>query len=117
VSRGQRTRLTRDVLAVAYVIAIHFLTLLMRIRILSQSDQTNLPQFRSWFNVDKETTVASLKLSLCVSVPALRDAHIHSPDLILLLDDFELLDNSTVHILRDGDLVWYVVRVCFLLSE
>ncbi|KAI0250504.1 hypothetical protein BJV78DRAFT_1283123 [Lactifluus subvellereus] len=77
----------------------------MRIRILSQSDQSNLPHFRSWFNVDKETTVASLKFSLCASVPALRDAHVHVSDLVLLLDDFELLDNSTVHILRDGDLV------------
>jgi len=89
----------------------------MRIRILSQPDQTNLPQFRSWFNVDKETTIASLKFSLCASVPAIRDAHLHVSDLVLLLDDFELLDNSTVHILRDGDLVWYVVQVCLLLSE
>jgi hypothetical protein len=89
----------------------------MRIRILSQSEQTNLPNIRSWFNVDREKTIAFLKRSLCASVPALRDAHVHVTDLILLLDNFELLDDSPVHILRDGDLVWYVLRVCFKLSE
>jgi len=82
----------------------------MRIRILSKSEQTNLPHVRSWFHVDKENTVASLKLSLCASVPALRDAHVRATELVLTLDDFELLDDSAVHILRDGDLIWYVER-------
>ena len=81
----------------------------MRLRILSEFEQTtNLPQIRSWFNVDRENTVASLKLSLCASVPALCDARIRAAELVLTLDDFELLDDSAVNILRDGDLVWYV---------
>jgi hypothetical protein len=95
------------VLAVAYVIS----TLLMRIRILSASEQTNLPGIRSWFNVDRENTVRSLKLSLCASVPALHDAHVLATDLVLTLDEFELLNDSPIHILRDNDLVWYVERV------
>jgi hypothetical protein len=88
----------------------------MRIRILAQPEQANFPYIRSWFNVDKETTIASLKLSLCASVPALRDAHVRVTELIVLLDDFELLDDSPVHILRDGDLVWYVARIYRLSS-
>lgn len=94
-------------LAVAYVI----LTPLMRIRILSQSEQTNLPGIRSWFNVGRETTVGLLKLSLCASVPALHDAHVLATDLVLTLDEFELLNDSPIRILRDGDLIWYVEHV------
>lgn len=104
---GEETPKGKDELAFAYVIRQHF----MRIRILSESEQqTNLPQIRSWFNVDKENTVASLKLSICTSVPALRDAHVRATELVLTLDGFELLDSSSVHILRDGDLIWYVER-------
>ena len=104
---GEETLKGKDELAFAYVIRQHF----MRIRILSESErQTNLPQIRSWFNVDKENTVASLKLSICASVPALRDAHVRATELVLTLDGFELLDSSSVHILRDGDLIWYVER-------
>jgi hypothetical protein len=97
----------KDELAFAYVIRLHF----MRVRILSESEQqTNLPQIRSWFNVDKENTVASLKLGLCASVPALRDARVRTTELVLTLDGFELLDDSSIHVLRDGDLIWYVER-------
>jgi hypothetical protein len=99
------------VLAAAYVIPVP----LMRIRILSELEQTNLPVIRSWFNVDRENTVTSLKLSLCASVPALRDAHVRAEELVLTLDDFELLDDSPIHILRDGDLIWYAEHV-YLLS-
>jgi len=81
----------------------------MRIRILSEFEQaTNLPQIRSWFNVDRENTVASLKLSLCASVPALREARVRATELVLTLDDFELLDDSAIDILRDEDLIWCV---------
>lgn len=101
----------RGTLAAAYVIPVP----LMRIRILSEFEQTNLPAIRSWFNVDRENTVTSLKLSLCASVPALRDAHARAEELVLTLDDFELLDHSPIHILRDGDIIWYVEHV-YLLS-
>jgi hypothetical protein len=83
----------------------------MRIRILSEFEQTNLPVIRSWFNVEKENTVTSLKLSLYASVPALRDACARAEELVLTLDDFELLDDSPIHILRDGDLIWYAEHV------
>ena len=94
-------------MAAAYVIPVS----LMRIRILSEFEQTNLPVIRSWFNIDRENTVTSLKISLCASVPALRDAHVRIEELVLTLDDFELLDDSPIHILRDGDLIWYVEHV------
>ena len=83
----------------------------MRIRILSQSEQTNLPVIRSWFNVDRESTVTSLKLSLCASLPALRDARVRAEELVLTLDDFELLNGSPINILRDEDLIWYAEHV------
>ncbi|KAI9466557.1 hypothetical protein BJY52DRAFT_1232793 [Lactarius psammicola] len=76
----------------------------MRIRVLAES-QSGVPQVRSWFNVEQEDTVASLKSSLCASISALREARVRAIELVLLLDDFELLDNTPVHILRDGDLV------------
>lgn len=79
----------------------------MRIRVLAES-QSGVPQVRSWFNVEQENTVASIKSSLCTSISALREARVQATELVLLLDDFELLDNTTVDILRDGDLVWYV---------
>lgn len=83
----------------------------MRIRILSQFEQANLPEIRSWFNVDGEDTVASLKLSLCASLPALFNARVCAAELVLTLDDFELLNDSPIHILRDGDLIWYAEYV------
>ena len=86
----------------------------MRVRILSELEDTNLPVIRSWFNVDRENTLSSLKFSLCASVPALREAHVRAEELVLILDDFELLDDSPIHILRDGDLIWYAGHVYFL---
>lgn len=82
-------------------------SLSMRIRVLAEP-QFGLPQVKSWFNVEQDCTVASLKSSLCASISALREARVQAIELVLLLDDFELLDNTAVHILRDGDLVWYV---------
>jgi hypothetical protein len=79
----------------------------MRIRVLAEP-QSGIPQVKSWFNIERECTVASLKSNLCASISALRDARVQAIELVLLLDDFELLDNTAVHILRDGDLVWYV---------
>ncbi|KAH9037634.1 hypothetical protein EDB85DRAFT_1935630 [Lactarius pseudohatsudake] len=76
----------------------------MRIRVLAES-QSGVPQVRSWFNIEQEISVASLKSSLCTSISALREARVQASELVLLLDDFELLDNTAVNILRDGDLV------------
>ncbi len=88
----------------------------MRIRVLSEL-QSGVPQVKSWFNVEKENTVASLKSSLCFSIPALCEACVQPIELVLILDDFELLDNTTVHILRDGDLIWYVEQNAIFLRH
>ena len=101
------------VLPAAYVISMP----LMRVRIQSEFEQTNLPIIRSWFNVDRENTLSSLKLSLCASIPALRNAHVRAEELVLTLDDFELLNDSPIHILRDGDLIWYAEHVCFFINR
>jgi hypothetical protein len=78
---------------------------MLRIRVLAEP-QPDVPGVKSWFNVEQEKTVASLKASLCASVSALREARVQAAELVLLLDDFELLDNAAINILRDGDLVW-----------
>jgi hypothetical protein len=78
---------------------------MLRIRVLAEP-QPGVPQVKSWFNVEQEKTVAALKASLCAFISALREARVQAADLVLLLDDFELLNNTPVNILRDGDLVW-----------
>ncbi|KAI0269409.1 hypothetical protein BC834DRAFT_866172 [Gloeopeniophorella convolvens] len=80
----------------------------MRIRIstLEQPQQAlPVPQVKSWFNIDNEASIARLKESLCNGVPALRDADIPARELALSLDDFELLDDSAISVLRENDLV------------
>lgn len=76
----------------------------MRLRILTASP---LPEVKAWFNVDTASTrtITDLKRRICDGVVALNDAHVLAKDLILLLDDFELLDASPLDILRDGDLM------------
>jgi len=78
----------------------------MRIRISSSSP---LPEIKAWFSMKsmpETTSVSSLKEGLCTTVQALRDAGVRGEDVTLLLDDFELLGEIAVDILRDGDLVW-----------
>lgn len=61
------------------------------------------------------TTVTSLKHHLATYLPALVSLRVKPRDLTLLLDGFELLDDSEVGVLRDGDLIWCVVLVYWLL--
>ncbi|KZP14108.1 hypothetical protein FIBSPDRAFT_868616 [Athelia psychrophila] len=51
------------------------------------------------------TTVTSLKHHLATYLPALVSLRVKPRDLTLLLDGFELLDDSEVGVLRDGDLI------------
>ncbi|KAI0313247.1 hypothetical protein OF83DRAFT_1142260 [Amylostereum chailletii] len=85
----------------------------MRIRI---STSPPLPSLKAWFPInEKETpeerTVISLKKLLCANVEALRNARVQSYEIALLLDDFDLLDETTLDVLRDGDLVCIERRV------
>ncbi|TFK45465.1 hypothetical protein OE88DRAFT_1211732 [Heliocybe sulcata] len=62
------------------------------------------PPLKAWFSVPNHVaTVRDLKKSLCADIDALHDV---TPDRVtLLLDEFELLDDSPINVLRDGDLL------------
>lgn len=90
----------------------------MRIRVASTPP---LPLLRVWYPLPESTpprastsrlpaqqllTIQSLKQRLCSDLKALHDAPVRPEEIILLMDDFELLDSSGVDVLRDGDLIW-----------
>ncbi|KZT21227.1 hypothetical protein NEOLEDRAFT_1181852 [Neolentinus lepideus HHB14362 ss-1] len=62
------------------------------------------PPLKAWFSVPSHVaTVRDLKKSLCSDIDALDDV---APERVtLLLDEFELLDDSPINVLRDGDLL------------
>jgi hypothetical protein len=74
----------------------------MRLRILATPP---LPELKAWFSVESQDTIAELKRDLCGRVSAFRDAGLRGSDICLALDEFELLDESSFTVLRDGDLV------------
>lgn len=67
-----------------------------------------LPHVKAWFSAQAIPTIFDLKTSLCSDLFALKDGPINPEDLVLLLDDFELLDSSPIDVVRDGDLIVYV---------
>lgn len=96
----------------------------MRIKVASVPP---LPSIHVWYSLPESTpasssraqekliTIQSLKQRLCADLGALHDARIHAEDILLLMDDFELLDSSGVDVLRDGDLIW-CGTTCFYCS-
>jgi hypothetical protein len=79
----------------------------MRIRIQTLPP---LPGLKSWFipaaHQGLLSSIADFKAVLSTSVVLLKDAGVQRGDIQLLLDDFELLDESRFDdALRDGDLV------------
>lgn len=77
---------------------------------------TRLPlePLRAWFDVaSSEITldISELKDLLCDRLPQLRDQNgntLSGAELELSIDEFTLLDDSKVSIIRDNDLIWYV---------
>jgi hypothetical protein len=72
------------------------------------------PELKAWYFTDSDTfsesdnilsTVPHLKQAICLQVPALRKFGVNGHQLVLLLDNFELLDGSPLNDVRDGDLV------------
>ncbi|KAG6890193.1 hypothetical protein C0992_002850 [Termitomyces sp. T32_za158] len=64
-----------------------------------------LPEVKAWFCPHPDnvpTTIAELKYSISRQIPSLE---ISGKDVLLLLDDFELLDDSPLDVVRDGDLI------------
>lgn len=75
----------------------------MRIRIQTISP---LPSLKAWFTLDSDSShwiIEDLKQSLCQKLTVLQDAEVQQRDLVLLLDEFELLNDSPIHVVRDGD--------------
>ena len=66
-----------------------------------------LPEIKAWFipDIQNATSVYNLKEALCSRLQALKDRKFSGKDLILLLDDFELLNDSPFSAVRDGDLI------------
>ncbi|KAG6836916.1 hypothetical protein H0H93_001282 [Arthromyces matolae] len=67
-----------------------------------------LPELKAWFSPhpdDVPRTVSELKRAICMQVPALKAKHLSGNDLLLVLDDFELIGDSPINVVRDGDLI------------
>jgi hypothetical protein len=76
----------------------------MRLRIQTYNP---LPEIKAWFipDVQNAASVYDLKEALCLRFQALKARKFSGKDLILLLDDFELLNDSPFSAVRDGDLI------------
>ncbi|CAA7269203.1 unnamed protein product [Cyclocybe aegerita] len=77
----------------------------MRFRIQTHAP---LPDVKAWFVPDVQNVpefIIDLKKTLCRRVQPLKDRHYHGKDLVLLLEGFELLNDSPFDAVRDGDLV------------
>lgn len=66
-----------------------------------------LKPLKAWFQIPsnlslEHSTIDVLKLCLPV---------IDSSDVVLVLDDFELLGDTTLSVLREGDLIWYACNL------
>lgn len=64
-----------------------------------------LPEIKAWFAPHSDNvpaTIGELKYLISCQIPSLQ---ISGKDVLLLLDDFELLDDSPLDVVRDGDLI------------
>ena len=64
-----------------------------------------LPSTKAWFIIPPVSSISEFKDALCTVLPGLRDAHRPSSSFVLSIDGFELLDTSSIDIMREGDLV------------
>lgn len=75
---------------------------LQRIRLQSSAP---LPSFRVWFLVPQNAVdIQSLKLAIS-AIPALKCLDIRPAQLILELDGFELLDECSIDLIHEGDII------------
>lgn len=68
--------------------------------------QCEAPSIKAWFLLVDLKTIGELKVALCTNVTALKNTGVLPANLSLALDGFDLLSESDVSILREGDLVW-----------
>lgn len=71
-----------------------------------------LPVLKVWFVPDiqdAQNTIFCLKELLCRGVQLLRNSRFHAKDLTLVLEGFELMNDSPLTAVRDGDLLFVKV--------
>jgi hypothetical protein len=82
----------------------------LRLRVSSDIPNTT---FRIWFLAPNDSrNVLDLKRAFCEGIKELRAIGLSHDDFKLELDEFQLLDDSRLDVLRDGDLVTYVSSMC-----
>lgn len=64
-----------------------------------------LGPLKAWFIVPAVPSVQDLKEALCADIAALHERGTSVDDFTLVLEGFELLDNSAIGVIRDGDLI------------
>ncbi|KAI0329908.1 hypothetical protein GY45DRAFT_1278743 [Cubamyces sp. BRFM 1775] len=64
-----------------------------------------LPHVKAWFSANALPSILDLKNSLCADLQPLSHERVLPEHILLLLDDFELLDSSPIDVVRDGDLI------------
>ena len=67
-----------------------------------------LPEIKVWYSPDTRESPANiydLKDALCLQIPALKLFGVAGRHVVLSLDSFDLLDDSPLDVLRDGDLI------------
>jgi hypothetical protein len=71
-----------------------------------------LPPLKAWFDVDntKCNSILDLKRAICSQVKLFRDAQLHPRQIGLVIDDWDLLAESNLSVIRDGEIVG--VRLC-----
>ena len=66
---------------------------------------TPLPSFRIWFLVPENTiNVKALKIAISTQIPALKGLDIQPP-LVLEMDGFELLDECSIDLVHEGEII------------
>ncbi|GBE78985.1 hypothetical protein SCP_0201820 [Sparassis crispa] len=76
----------------------------MRVKIESVAP---LPTVKAWYSVHSVSSVSEMKARLCSELQPFH-GRVRAQDIVLVLEDFELLDSSPIDVVRDGDLI--VVR-------
>lgn len=79
----------------------------MRVRLSAAVGDTSL---KAWFFLDPDVvpTIRQVKENLCTQLDVLRQLKWKPHHIRLLLEDFELLDEAPIQVLKEGDLLWYV---------
>ena len=84
----------------------------MRFRIAAKPP---LAPFKAWFDIsdnDSIFDIRGVKAQICSRISQLSAASgcpLTSEQIILYIDDFELLDDSSLQVIKENDLVQYVI--------